>query len=324
MVPVQLVPVKDELFSRFGGLLETDVLSEKQVAIFGLGSGGSQVAVELPKSGITKFDLIDHDRLEVGNVARHHCGLSDVGRLKVNAMADAIREKNPYAMIRTWPIKAEMKNLNILLDIIKDADLVIVATDNQESKLLLNKLSVKTDTPCIFGGANRRAYGGQVLRVKPHDSCCYQCFVMLLPDQAQDQEISSEKQAEGLAYTDRPVPIEPGLSTDIAPIALFVVKLAIQELLKGVSTTLSSLDEDLKAPWYLWLNRREAGTQFETLEPLEYNVDGMHVLRWYGIDINRHPNCPICGEFTGQLDISDISKTLDIVKNIGKQAMNVE
>ena len=55
---------------------------------------------------------------------------------------------------------------------------------------------------------------------------------MLLPEQAQDQEISNRRAAEGLAYADRPVAIEPGLSTDIAPISLMVVKLAIQELLK--------------------------------------------------------------------------------------------
>ena len=116
-------------------------------------------------------------------------------------------------------------------------------------------------------------------------------------EQAQDQEISSHRQAEGLAYTDRPVPIEPGLSTDIAPIGLMVVKLAIQELLKGTETTLRSLDKDLVASWYLWLNRREQGTQYESLRPLEYNIDGMHVLRWYGVSFERHPGCPVCGNF---------------------------
>jgi hypothetical protein len=123
---------------------------------------------------------------------------------------------------------------------------------------------------------------------------------MLLPEQAMDQEISSRRAAEGLAYTDRPVAIEPGLSTDIAPISLMVVKLVIQELLKDSETTLRSLDEDLVAPWFIWLNRREQNTQYESLEPLEYNVDGMHVLRWYGIAVERHPACPVCGDFIGE------------------------
>ncbi|NIN70054.1 MAG: ThiF family adenylyltransferase, partial [Anaerolineae bacterium] len=80
----------------------------------------------------------------------------------------------------------------------------------------------------------------------------------------------------------------PGLSTDIAPISIMVVKLVIQELLKGTETTLRSLEDDLIAPWYMWLNRREPGTQYENLEPLEFNISGMNILRWYGIDVTRH------------------------------------
>ena len=125
---------------------------------------------------------------------------------------------------------------------------------------------------------------------------------MHLPDVDQDQEISSEEQAEHLSYTDRPVPIEPGLSTDIAPVSLMVVKLVIQELLKGTETTLASLNDDLVAPLFFWLNRRESGTQYEKLKPLEFNISGMHILRWYGIAMERHPECPVCGEVWGHTD----------------------
>jgi len=57
------------------------------------------------------------------------------------------------------------------------------------------------------------------------------------------------------------------------------------------------LDQDLIAPWYFWLNRREKGTQYAALEPLGFNVDGLHVLRWYGVDLKKHPKCPVCGNF---------------------------
>ena len=193
---------------------------------------------------------------------------------------------------------------------------MICATDNQPSRLILNRLSVEEKTPCIFAGAFRRAYGGQILFVKPNVTPCYQCFLMQLPEQAADQEISGHQQAQALAYTDRPVPIEPGLSTDIAPIGLLVVKLVIQELLKGTETTLRSLDEDLVAPWYLWLNRREQHTQYESLTPLEYNVDGMHVLRWYGVSIEKHPGCPVCGNFEGYQVESETMAAQDLLTNI--------
>ena len=62
-----------------------------------------------------------------------------------------------------------------------------------------------------------------------------------------------------------------------------------------------SLDEDLVAPMYLWLNRRERETCYEDLDPMEYNIDGMSVLRWYGVDIPQDPSCPECGDFLGHL-----------------------
>ena len=313
-VRVEIIPVRQELFSRFGGLLETDALADARVAIFGQGSGGSHIAIELAKSGVGGFVLVDHDRLEVCNVARHHCDLADIGRLKVLAMADAIKRKNPYAEVSARPIKADWDYFETVQEIVRNVDLVFAATDSHASKLLINQACVEEGKTCIFAGAHRRAHGGQVLRVRPGLSVCFQCFTMLLPDQVHDQEISSEEHAEDLAYTDRPVPIEPGLSTDIAPISLMATKIGIQDLLKDKPTTFRSLDQDLVADWYLWLNRREAGTQFENLTPMEFNVDGMHILRWYGIKINRHEGCPVCGNFEANFSDDDLSTVLNAAK----------
>jgi hypothetical protein len=75
------------------------------------------------------------------------------------------------------------------------------------------------------------------------------------------------------------------------------VKLALQELLcDAPATTLRNLDEDLSAHWYVWLNRRDPGSQYELLEPLAYHRDGMHIMRWYGIQYGRVPGCPVCGQ----------------------------
>lgn len=296
-VPVTIVPLRKEIFSRFGGLLETDILSKKQVLIAGEGSFGSAVTIELVKSGIAIFYLMDHDRLEVGNISRHFAGLTHVGRLKTKVMDQLIKEVNPYARNSTFEEKVSWDNIDKVRDIVRKADLVICTTDDRPSRLIINRVCVEEATTCIFAAAYRRAHGGQIIRVRPHESLCYQCYCMYLQKESEDQEVSNPEQAEGLAYTDRPVAIEPGLSTDISPITTMVTKLAIQELMKGTKSTLQSLDDDLVAPWYLWLNRREADTQYANLVPLEFNLDGMHILRWYGIDVRRHSGCPVCGDF---------------------------
>ncbi len=299
-VPVMVVPVREELFSRTRGLFETDALADKRVLTVGQGSGGAPISFELAKLGLSQI-LVDHDRLEVGNVVRHLGGLSDVGRYKTKLMAAKLRDKNPYAEIETHEIKIDWETEDVVRGLVGGSDLTICAVDEHVGRVVLNKVCVEQEKPLIVAGAFRRVYGGQILFIEPGRNPCYQCFLQADPEKLSDREISSPEQAERYAYSDRPVAIEPGLSTDIAPISLMVVKLAIQYLLRGKPTTLKSLDEDLIAPWYLWINRREMGTDYEQLEPLAFNVNGLHVLRWYGIEMQRDPECPCCGDFLGAI-----------------------
>lgn len=290
-------PAKEELFSRVNGIYETAALSEKKVGIIGLGSGGSPIALELSKQGVQKFLLIDPDRLETGNISRHICGVTDLGRYKTKAVASRIKNKNPYAEITTVEADITKMTEEEKEYLFSDLDLVLCCTDSRESKLIINRFCIEHNLVCIYGGAFRRAYGGQVLRVIPHKTMCYQCFVSSLPNVVNDTEISNQRQVDRIAYSDRPdVPIEPGLSTDIAPISTFVVKLAILELIKGSNHTMQNLYDDLEASLYIWFNRREKGTLWEkALNPLGVMTNKMSILRWYGVSVEANENCPVCG-----------------------------
>jgi molybdopterin/thiamine biosynthesis adenylyltransferase len=279
------------------GLLESDAVANKCVFTAGLGSGGAPIVLELAKLGIMNHILMDHDRIEVANVGRHVAGVRDVGRRKTTFMAEKIRDKNPCANVETCAQKITWQTQNLVRECVRRSDLVIAAVDDREARVILNKICVEEDKPLIVPGAFRRAYGGQILFVKPRVTPCYQCFLAGVPEKAGDQEISDPEQAARLAYSDRPVVIEPGLSNDIAPISQMVVKLALQHLIQGHPSTLRSLDEDLVAAWYIWLNRREAETDYEQLDPLRFDIDGLHVMRWYGVHIDRDPACPCCGDF---------------------------
>lgn len=298
---VTIIPVKEELYSRNTGIIESSKLSDKRVALIGLGSVGGRIGRELVNSGIGHLFLFDNDRYEVGNISRHIAGITHVGRKKTNILKQLFEEINPYVNIETFDQELGWKNFEKFRDIFTNIDLVICTTGEADSMLVTNRLCVENNTKCIFAGALPRAYAVQIIRVVPHKSLCYQCFRMLMPEQAVEHEISNSTRAEEIAYSDKPVPIEPGLSIDIAPVSSMVVKLAIQELIRGSETTLTSLDDDLVASWYLWINRREPETQYENIEPLEYNLNGFHILRWYGIDIEPHPECPVCGNFAERL-----------------------
>jgi molybdopterin/thiamine biosynthesis adenylyltransferase len=293
--------VRTNLALRRAGILETEVLSTRSVCVVGLGTGGVAIALELAKAGVGTFLFFDSDRLEVGNVTRHQAGVSAVGRLKVNAVRDLILEKNPYATVKAHALRADAASRQQVLQTFNDADLVICATDSRQSKLLVNELCVESNKPALFGGAFRRAYGGQVIRVRPKKSPCYHCFVLAVPEKESDREIASEEAAEAVAYSDRPVQVEPGLSIDVAPISTMVAKLAVQELIQGEQSALRLLDRDLEAPWYLWINRPEPGTEYASWPPLSECTDEMTILRWYGIHLEREPGCPTCGDFGNAL-----------------------
>jgi molybdopterin/thiamine biosynthesis adenylyltransferase len=309
---VMIVPVKEQLYSRIDGLIETPKLAHKKVLIAGQGSGGSPISVGLVQSGVGNICLVDHDRLEIANIMRHVLGISDVGRFKTLAMADFLLRKNPFLnSITTAEVEIDWDNIEFTRGLVREADLAICATGDQISKRIMNRLCLQENKVLIIAGAFRRAYGGSVLRVTPGKSLCYQCLLQWF-EASQDEEISNPEQAEGLAYTDRPVPIEPGLASDIQPISNLVIKSSIQALLKGTETTLQSLDEDLVAPLYLWANRREG--QFENMKPLAFNIGSMSPLRWYGVKISRHPTCVECrhDDFIRQMtegdDITEIEK----------------
>jgi molybdopterin-synthase adenylyltransferase len=96
------VPDRAELFSRSRSLLPADDLDGKAAAaVFGVGSGGSMAALELVKSGVGQFHLVDRDWLEPPNVIRHVCGIRDLGRWKTRAVRDLLLDRNPDCVVHT-------------------------------------------------------------------------------------------------------------------------------------------------------------------------------------------------------------------------------
>ena len=276
--------------ARNQGVLETDVLSDRTVAVVGLGSGGSIIASELAKAGVGRFILIDRDRLDVANVGRHVCDASDLGRRKTAAMADRIRARNPAVRIDT--IDADiLDDPDQTREWLEGVDAIVAATDNNPSRLLLNRIAVETGTPVVFGRAFVRASGGDVIRVRPQDPDC-PCYSCLIGERVEEEEITSARSSAAPAYADRPVRAEPGLSLDIAPIAHFCARLVLQELLRGTDSGLRSLEEDLPGSLFLWANRREG--RFAQWPVMGASVRSLAVQRWYGVRARRNPACETC------------------------------
>lgn len=80
-------------------------MATARVAVFGIGGVGGYVAEALARAGVGALDLIDSDTVSMSNVNRQIIALhSTVGRLKVEVMAERIRDINPDCCVRTFPI----------------------------------------------------------------------------------------------------------------------------------------------------------------------------------------------------------------------------
>lgn len=297
-VRAEVIPPKDNLYKRAKGLLEVDALADKRVLIIGLGSGGAPIAVELAKGGVGHFVLADFDRVELHNLSRHICTVNDLGRLKTDAVADAILGKNPYCDVRRLPVNVN-EHLDMLDKEIAQADIVMVCTDNNTSRYNISSLLVKNRTVGIFGRAVTRAEGGDVFIYRPGHAC-YFCLLGTDWFDPQQEEItnfeSAKRSGQIPAYVseaDAEAFVQVGLSSDIEPITNMMVKLALTELSRGTDAGIATLEEEFSQNYFMWANRRER--QYVRWGAFANPQRLPTIMKWYGVDVTRNPACGLCG-----------------------------
>ena len=238
-----------EIYSPIQGIFDTSLLEDQRITVIGLGSLGSSAVLELAKCGGRDFRLIDFDRLDAANVCRHACGLGDVGRLKVEAVADLIRDRNPTASIETYPLDV-MGVWDETLDLLRGSNLVLVATDYDRPRRLINQMLVDlhldegVSIPMILAGVYERAFGGEVFRIIPGETACYDCIRMSLEREGIGDEPRSPQAGD---YTDAPpkdrAP-QPGLGIDVGFIALLQAKIALATLLRGKVKEIADIESN--------------------------------------------------------------------------------
>ena len=80
-------------------------LGESRVALFGVGGVGAAAAEALARGGVGEIDLIDNDTVSITNINRQLCALdSTVGKLKVEVVAQRLRDINPDIKVNTYAI----------------------------------------------------------------------------------------------------------------------------------------------------------------------------------------------------------------------------
>lgn len=149
------------------------------VLVIGAGGLGSPAIFYLAAAGVGRIGIADSDQIELSNLQRQIIHTtSRLGELKVISAQTAVESLNPDVRVAIHPLRITAENI---IPLLPEYDFVIDATDNFESKFLINDACVAAGRSYSHGGILR--YCGQTMTVIPGESPCYRC---IFPDAPED------------------------------------------------------------------------------------------------------------------------------------------
>jgi sulfur carrier protein ThiS adenylyltransferase len=105
-----------------------------KIGIAGVGGIGSNVAVNLVRSGLDTLKIVDFDRVDLSNLNRQFYFFDQIGRLKVEALAENLRRIRPELKVEAVAERIDSRNCRALF---ADCDLIVEGFDGQADKKML-------------------------------------------------------------------------------------------------------------------------------------------------------------------------------------------
>jgi adenylyltransferase/sulfurtransferase len=147
-------------------------LKAAKVLCIGTGGLGAPLGLYLAAAGVGRIGLVDFDSVDFTNLQRQVLfGTSDVGRPKITAAADRLRNLNPEIQIDAYETQLTSENA---LDLFKDYDIIVDGTDNFPTRYLVNDACVILSKPNVYGSIFR--FEGQITVFGYPDGPCYRCL----------------------------------------------------------------------------------------------------------------------------------------------------
>ena len=140
------------------GLEGQKKLMKANIVIVGMGGLGCPAAQSLMAAGVGHLKIVDGDKVELSNLHRQPLyGAEDVGRMKVEVAKEKLERLNRDAVVEVSDLYLNEDNG---FNIINETDIVIDATDNIPTRILIDRFSKELGIPMVYGGLFR--YEGQI------------------------------------------------------------------------------------------------------------------------------------------------------------------
>ena len=147
-------------------------IKQGRILIVGAGGLGSPAALYLAAAGIGKIGIVDFDKVDENNLQRQIIhSTEDIGTLKTESAKNSINNLNPNVKVEIYDVKLNSKNA---MEIIKNYDVVIDASDNFPTRYLVNDACVLLKKPNVYGSIFR--FEGHASVFNFDDGPCYRCM----------------------------------------------------------------------------------------------------------------------------------------------------
>lgn len=161
------------------GLSGQELIANSRVLLIGCGALGTSISETLVRAGVGSLVIADRDYVEPSNLQRQ----------QLFTEQDA-REGTPKVVAAKRQLQQIRSNVNIQIvlnhidgplieELVKGVDLILDATDNFETRLLMNDISWKTGIPWIYGACVGSL--STTFSFIPGKSPCFRCLLPVLP-----------------------------------------------------------------------------------------------------------------------------------------------
>jgi len=183
-----LTPQQKERYAR--AILEIgeqkqEELLQKTVLQVGAGGLGSPLSLYLTAMGVGELIIFEFDQVSLSNLGRQIMyKTGDVGTSKGQLTKERLEALNPDVKITLIEQKFSETTAQ---EYLKRVDYLVDASDNFETKFLVNDLGIKYNIPFTIAGI--QGFEGQLISVIPHKTPCYRCVFGEAPTSKRDSPI---------------------------------------------------------------------------------------------------------------------------------------
>lgn len=151
-------------------------LLDSRVLCVGAGGLGSPVIEYLAAAGVGTLGIVDDDVVDMSNLQRQVIHAGNIGKIKAESAREFVERLNPDVDVIAYTKRLRSDNAR---EIIREYDFIVDASDNFETRYLINDTAVLENKPFSHGSIFR--FEGHITTILPRKGPCYRCIFQEVP-----------------------------------------------------------------------------------------------------------------------------------------------